>query len=185
MSESVYGSGHMASENRDVAGFDGVVLAGFGNLNIVQSETESLVIEADDNILPFITTEIRDGKLHINMKRGMNFHEITRITYTLTVRTLDTIDLTGSGKITVFPLDVAPMQVRMSGAGRIKLRKCPVHSFMVSGAGTIDALDLEVPELDVTISGAAHIRVTGKAERQTVHIPGAGNYSKVSTPKSL
>lgn len=166
----------LVSEAREVHDFDKVVLGGFGNLTIVQSDKESLMVEAPEEVMPEITTEVRNGTLYIDMKR-VHIHIPIDINYNLTVRKLEEISLTGSGKITVFPLDVDHMQMNVSGAGKVKIHKCAVDSFQISGAGMIEAFDVNVPDLNVTISGAAHVRVTGKTERQFVNIPGAGNYS--------
>ncbi len=59
------GSGIMATETREVSGYDAIEIEGYGNLIITQGETESLEIEAEDNILPHITTKVRNGTLHI------------------------------------------------------------------------------------------------------------------------
>lgn len=178
MSIVIHGSENLVSEAREVKDFDKVVLAGFGSLNIVQAEKESLMVEADEEIMPLIVTEVRDGTLYIEMKKHVtHIHIPTDITYSLTVSKLDEIDLTGAGKITVFPLDVEHLRFNMSGAGKVKFHKCPVDSFVLSGAGMVEALNIDVPELNITISGAAHLRVTGKADHQSVRIPGAGNYS--------
>lgn len=54
----INGSGNSATERREVSDFDSVSLAGDGALVLTQDGTESLVVEADDNILPVIATDI-------------------------------------------------------------------------------------------------------------------------------
>ncbi len=48
----------MKTESRDVPGFTRLALGTIGELTLVQGEEESLVIEAEDNILPLITSEV-------------------------------------------------------------------------------------------------------------------------------
>ena len=62
----IEGSGDVVTETRAVSGFDRVILGGIGELTLIQGEEESLEIEAEDNILPQITTEVRDGTLTIS-----------------------------------------------------------------------------------------------------------------------
>jgi hypothetical protein len=62
-SGTIEGSGNVESESRDVSGFDEVDLRGVGNLSIRQTGSESLSVEAEDNVLPKITTEVVNGRL--------------------------------------------------------------------------------------------------------------------------
>ena len=49
----VLGSGNITSESRDVSDFNEVGLEGVGTLTIEQTGSETLTIEADDNIIPY------------------------------------------------------------------------------------------------------------------------------------
>jgi hypothetical protein len=166
----------LISEEREVRDFDSVVLGGFGNLTVVQSDKETLMVEAPADIMPDIVTEVRDGTLYITMKPH-TIHAGWEINYNLTVKKLDAFNLTGAGKATIYPLDTDHFHLKMSGAGKIKTHKTPVDELLISGTGMVEVLDVDLPELKVTISGAAHVRVTGKAEKQWLQLPGAGNYS--------
>ena len=53
------GSGNVVKETREARDFDSVSLTGIGALIIQQTGEESLTIEADDNILPLLTSETR------------------------------------------------------------------------------------------------------------------------------
>jgi hypothetical protein len=79
------GSGKIITENRDVSGFDKVDLQSIGNLTIVQGTEESLTIKADDNLLPYITTEVFNGTLEIGMKPNLSFNPTQSIEYELVV----------------------------------------------------------------------------------------------------
>ena len=59
----VRGSGNVAEEDRAVSGFTGVALAGIGELTIEVGERESLRIEAEDNLMPYLEAEVRNGML--------------------------------------------------------------------------------------------------------------------------
>src|SRR5262249_24541080 len=50
----VRGSGNVKSESRDVRDFDRVGVSGVGTLTITQGSTESLTIQAEDNLLPLL-----------------------------------------------------------------------------------------------------------------------------------
>ena len=53
------GSRNVISETRQVSGYDRVEVSGGGTLEIVQDGTESLTVETDDNMMPYVTSEVR------------------------------------------------------------------------------------------------------------------------------
>ena len=61
----ITGSGNVITESRDVSGFDGVSHTGIGRVIITQSDTESLTIEADDNLMEYITSEVQIVRAHV------------------------------------------------------------------------------------------------------------------------
>src|SRR5512142_1150936 len=62
----VTGSNVVIQENREVSEFNAVSLNGAGELTITQGEKESLVIEAENNLLPLIKSQVRNGVLVID-----------------------------------------------------------------------------------------------------------------------
>ncbi len=61
--EVVRGSGTVASQVRNVRNFHAISLHTSGRLIIEETGTESLTIEAEDNLLPYLTSEVRDHRL--------------------------------------------------------------------------------------------------------------------------
>ena len=59
-----------AGESREVRGFTGVELASFGDLQIDQTGTESLTIEAAPDVLPELTSEVSGGVLRLGVVPG-------------------------------------------------------------------------------------------------------------------
>jgi hypothetical protein len=60
-------SGNVVTEDRQVSGFDGIAFDGIGELIITQGDTESLTVQADENVMPHIVTEVRGSELNIHM----------------------------------------------------------------------------------------------------------------------
>ncbi len=91
------GEGNLLQESRAVSGFTTIVFRTDGALNILQGETESLSIEAAENILPLIDTEIKDGTLTIQFKDESKNSLLGthRITYSLVVKDLITLEVDG------------------------------------------------------------------------------------------
>jgi len=152
----VQGSGKMASETRVLENVSQVELAGFGNLTVQFGDKEEITIDAEDNILPLITTEVKGGRLVIGTKPGVSIGMTRGVRYTLTLRKLDTVTLTGSGDIQVQgALDARDVTVRILGSGDITLDEVRSNDLVaeILGSGSID-LRGETQSLRVKISGS-------------------------------
>jgi hypothetical protein len=180
------GSGVLVTEQRDVSGFDRVSFEGFGTLIITHGSKESLTIEAEDNILPRIETNVRGGTLEIGFDtdRWLDIVRPTKsITYTLTVITLDGIALSGAGSIEASGIDAERFDVELSGAGSIELSGfAATQEINVSGAGSYDSGEIKSEHIDVNISGAGNATVWA-TESLDVNISGVGNVSYYGHPQ--
>ena len=75
----------------DVSNFDSVSLEGSGEVYIEQGQTESLTIEADDNILPLLETKVEEMNLSWTTKPNLNIDPSQAIVYRITVKDLAAI----------------------------------------------------------------------------------------------
>ena len=158
----VTGSGKLAKSTRNVSGFTGVQFAGLGELSITQGTSEGLTIEGEDNILPKIVTEVRSGVLYIGFERE-NWQDVVRPTkdlkFDLKVKTLNSLDLTGLGNVTIPKLQADNLTVKVSGAGGVKVQNASAKA------------------LTLTMSGAGNVEMAGKIPNQTITMSGLGNYA--------
>lgn len=156
------GSGKTATETRDVSDFTAVQLSWLGDLAITQGDTEGLRIEAEDNILPLITTRVDGGTLIIELvddADGGMVIPTQSVKYSLQVKDLKSIDLSGAGNISAPALKSEQLRLTLSGAGNVDLQQ------------------LTTQELDARSSGAGNLTLAGAAETQSVTLSGLGNYS--------
>jgi hypothetical protein len=157
-SERIRGSGKVVQGKRDVSGFHEVDFAGSGELSIQQGRQEALTVEADDNLLPYIRTEVEGGKLTIGFRRGVSVSASSPLRFTLSVRDLDALEISGSGKTHTGPLHSSDFRLHVSGSGEMRI-------------GSLDA-----DTLDASISGSGSIELPGKIGRQQIHISGSGSF---------
>lgn len=155
----VIGSGKSITEERAIEGVDSVVLAFVGDLRITQGDEEKLVITADDNVMPLITTEVNDGVLTIGSKSTLGLQATTELRYDLTVRDLRSVRLAGAGNL------------GMDGFQTDDL------ALAITGAGSMSVQNLDVNNLDVALNGLGSLEVSGEADRQEVGLTGSGDYS--------
>lgn len=156
----VRGSGKVVEEEREVAGLTGVILNGVGHLTIERGDTERLRIEAEDNLLPYITSEVRGGVLEIGPRTNVNLWPRRPVNYYLTVVSLESVTVSGSGQVEARALEAERFDLTVSGSGDAK----------------IDSVDTQ--ELTVQISGSGKVDVAGgKADKQNLGISGSGKYT--------
>ena len=119
--ERVQGSGDMVSEPREVQGFDRVRFDAFGEMEIVQGEQEGLVIEAQPNLLTYITTEVRGDQLVIGIKPHISVTPLPTIRYQLSVKDLRDLEVSGAGL----------ERMRLSISSRIRLVVMTVGNLLI------------------------------------------------------
>lgn len=153
------GSGNLVREERAVSGFSEIDLAGQGNLIIELGQAESLVIEAEDNFLPYIITEVRGQTLVIRQRDNTNFLPKESINLYLTVESLEGINISGLGDVHAPVLTADAFSIAISGGGNLNLE------------------GLEAGELVVAISGLGDVNIgSGTVGSQEITISGGGNY---------
>ncbi len=162
---AVVGSGQTATEARNLADFQAIALAGSMDLLVRQGPTQSVQVEADDNLLPLLETVVETRNsvptLVVRWKRGESYRTRGKVRVTVVVPRLSAVAAAGSGDITLEALNTPALNVVLSGSSDVRF----------SGLATDD--------LSVRISGSGDARGSGKARRLSVAISGSGN---VKTP---
>jgi hypothetical protein len=174
---STPGSGTVITETRAVSTFDRVAFSSFGDLTIQPGEREGLTIEAEDNVLPEIRTEVRDHTLYISYADDNGWPNVapTRpVRLTLTVVDLSAVDLSGAGNLRVDRLTTDELLASLSGAGSLSVDdlEAQAATFLLSGAGGLDASGT-TQDLDVVVSGLGSFE-GGDLRSETAHVTVSG-----------
>lgn len=156
------GSGIMSQEERQVSGFDKIILNGAGEVTLIQGQKEALLIEAEDNILPKLTSEVEGETLTLGYD-SISWKDAiipTRtIKYTITVQDLKHITVNGAVTLSSDALQGENFELEINGAGDFVFE------------------ELALQELSIEIAGGASVRTKGEASVQNVVINGAGSYN--------
>src|SRR5260370_35943501 len=91
----VQGSGVRKTEKRDLAAFKSIETQGAYEVEITCQKPRSFEIEADDNILPLIQTEVRDGVLFVSAK---TYSSSKSVSLRIALPDLESFTSTGAGK---------------------------------------------------------------------------------------
>lgn len=157
---TIRGTGDITSQTREVTDFSAVDLAGIGNIIIDYGEQESLRIEAEDNLLPYLETEVDGDTLTIGIREGVNIIPTQGIFYYLTVRELDEVSVSGLGNIDLPLLEGTSVALN------------------ITGGGDIDAKEVNAKDLAVKLSGLGSLTIEGgEVTNSNVQLTGAGNYN--------
>jgi hypothetical protein len=176
---SVLGSGTAGAENRSVGNVTGVELATPGTLDITIGSSESFRIEADDNLLQYIQTDVRGGTLVIRTRQGFNLQPVRPIKYHLTVVKLNSLAISSSGNISAEDLKSDAFSIAISSSGNLAIKKLDCNSLSVKISSSGDTLisTLNAKTINVIISSSGNLDIGGgQVLKQTINISSSGEY---------
>lgn len=151
------GSGNVINQTKSVKGVNDVSLDGTGTLIIQQGNQESLTIQAEDNIIPHIQSNVNGKKLSLSYDTNTPIPTKT-VKFYLIVKDLSSISISGAGKVETGGLKTQNLVISTNGAGE----------------GNMSSLNIN--KLTVNLSGAGKMTMAGTATDQTITISGAGEY---------
>ncbi|WP_439880872.1 head GIN domain-containing protein [Pontibacter sp. MBLB2868] len=200
MAQHLRGNGNFQTQTRNVSGFKGIDVSGGFTVEITQGNTESVRIEAEENLLDNIKTQVRDGVLHIyndhgvttskGMKAYITIKELNKVDISGGVKVLGrstfktntmNLDMSGGSKVTL-AIDARQVRADMSGASKVELSgKADELTMEMSGASNVDASELEAKNVKVGASGASKVKVYAK-ESLSIAASGASAVYYKGTP---
>ena len=157
--DGIEGSGVIVQDARELAPFHGVRLEGAGRVELVSGAEQGVVVEADDNVVDRVRTEVVDGMLAIGLEPG-SYRNVTLILHVASPA-LDRLELDGAGEMEGSVGEVGDLSVRLDGGGELTLAGAADRvSIALAGAGSIHAYELGTGRCSVTLEGAGKVEVT-------------------------
>lgn len=200
------GNGITIEEERHPGEFNGVISEGAYDVFIVIDTVYKVVIEADENLIPYIRTVVRDEKLVIDNGTRNCLRNEADVPIRIYVHTPDMyfialegsgtiysdyfiyvdylrVELTGSGIIDLRDIDAIELDVLLSGSGEIELWGITGSGDLnIPGSGKIKAYHLEQDECNASISGSGDMYVF-VYDYLNVNISGSGNILYRGNPR--
>lgn len=148
-------SRNVITQTRSVGTFTGIEAGGAFNIIIQEGPAGSIQIEASDNVVPQITSEVvRDVLvLHLNG----NFKNIEKLEIKISMNELKVIKLSGAATATFAG------NYKTEGAFKMDL----------SGASKIPELNISANMIDVEVSGASKTKIVSKSSNLDIDCSGA------------
>ena len=141
---SIKGNGHVVTQTREISDFKKIKVSTGMEVTLVQSDRELVTVEADENLLDVIRTELKRDELNIFSEERIRKYKKLHIT--VEFKHLEELR-TSSGA-----------QVKSDGMIQVKSLKTSASS------GSQQSLSINVRSFDAKASSGAHIRVQGKTD---------------------
>ena len=208
--KKVKGNGKVVTIERSTADYDRIAVAGWFDVKLVEGSEGELKIRGEENLLEYIKTEVKDDKLVIKVKNGVNLRPSSwgsdgGIHVTVPVEEVESVSLSGSGDVVSdmtlksdkfstnlsgsgdvsLQIEAETVEASLSGSGDINLSgQAGSLEVRVSGSGDIKAYELSANNVDVHISGSADVRVTAN-EMLVARVSGSGDIHYRGDPKKI
>ena len=180
----VQGSGKIVTEKRALSGFTAIEAGGAIDLEISQSDSYSVEVSADDNILPKIITNVDGETLRIERK-GEDFFTSSTVHVKISLPKLTAVELSGASEGIAKNITSDKLHLEVSGASKFLMsgKVSELHS-EVSGASKLEAKDLVADNAEIECSGAskAHMHATSSLK---ISAEGASKVLYSGTPRII
>ena len=179
----VKGSGVTATDARNATGFTGVDVGGVFQVEITAGKDYAVEVEADDNLLQYIKTEVDGDVLRVTTTERLKSHNA--ILVRVSAPDIDHVDASGASKVSLTGVNNSELTLDTSGASKVSLTgETGALKINVSGASKIDADTLKAENANVDASGASKVSVfvTG---RLTSEASGASKIGYKGNPTSV
>ena len=204
-SKKIKGNGNVVTVTRTTSNYDGIGVGGSFDVILVKGKEGNIKIEGEENIIPYIVTEVKGNTLQIKFEKNINIRTTKRLTVTVTYRDLDKVSLGGSGNIKsegiikgrdlkvslggsgniTLTIDSDEVNSKIGGSGNIRLSgKSNELTCSIAGSGSIKAYDLTTDTLNATIAGSGSIRTTVNT-RIKAKVVGSGSIYYKGNPKYI
>ena len=203
--EKVKGNGNIVTEDRKTGTYDEIKIAGSFDVDLVSGTEGNITINAEENLIKHIKTEIKGNALKIYVEEGYNLQPSGNHKMLLTVpfNDISEVSLAGSGDVVTkngikadnfkasvagsgdmnLEVNAATIKGSLAGSGDISLRGSTTDfECNIAGSGDIHAFDLKAENVEASISGSgdAEVHCNGNLKAR---IAGSGDIKYKGSPK--
>ena len=148
------GSGDLVTLDESVSDFDSLEIRHSFEVDIIQSQTYSLVVRVDDNIEQYLIIDQRGDTLILDLEEGRTYSNVT-LEAQISMPSLRSLELSGA-----------------SDARFAQFVSSDPFDLVASGASKAEG-DIEAGDTGIELSGASDVRLTGSGEDLILEASGA------------
>ncbi|SNR16020.1 head GIN domain-containing protein [Tenacibaculum jejuense] len=204
-SKKVRGNGKVITEERSVGDFDEVSVGGSFDVILIDGREGKVTIEGEENIIPYIITEVRGNTLKIKVQKNTNVRFNRKLTVTVPFEDINGIALGGSGNVRSekvvrgenvslsiggsgnikTKVKASTLSTSIGGSGNIRVAGSSDHmKCSIAGSGNIKAYDVTTKTLKVSVAGSGDIEATVK-DKIKGSVVGSGSVYYKGNPKYI
>jgi hypothetical protein len=155
------GNGVAGSESRDLTGFTSVEMTGDFHATLKNGPWGHLVLTGDQNLLPFIDTDVSGGTLVVGTHRGID--ERLPIEVYLTLPSLASVRASGDSTIDAELATIDRFAIDASGTSIVRVSgHVDATTLTASGDSQILTQTLDAADVSVDASGTAQLEVAAR-----------------------
>jgi len=172
----VKGSEQVVKQDREVGSFSGIKVKSGIDLAVRQGTDNALVVEADENLQEYIISEVKEGVLHIYVKKNTNIMRSTKMDAHVSVKDLESLSISGGGDVeSVNRIASEDLAISISGGGDLKF-EFSANSTHCSVAGGGDViLEGECKEMKTSIAGGGDLVMDVSISSLALSMSGGGD----------
>jgi DUF4097 and DUF4098 domain-containing protein YvlB len=201
--QQVAGKGEVVRKPLTVDAFHGFVVEGSLDVIVTPASVQSVEVEAQENLIGLVTTEVRGGVWRIGTREGYSTNK--PFVVHIRVPVIDVVELDGSGNVKADgsftagavklavngsgDIDMAfaasSVDVQVQGSGDVTLSGTSAQvSVAVAGSGDINARNLRAESVQASVSGSGDITVHA-TKRLKAAIAGSGDITYTGDPGTV
>ncbi|MDR2205081.1 MAG: DUF2807 domain-containing protein, partial [Flavobacteriaceae bacterium] len=167
-------------ENRSVSNFTGINASGAFEITVVKSNSESLALEANDDVMPYIRSEVKNSVLHLYLDKNIPWKVRNRtVKARIGMKNLDKVSLSGACEISASDLFTPEtFNGNFSGASKIDVWiNTEQLNLESSGASNIQLKSSVAGTVKVDLSGSSKVYLSGSAKNLSTDLSGASSFN--------
>lgn len=203
--KKVKGNGKMTSITRTTDSYDKISCAGSFDYILVAGPEGNITIEGEENLLEYIETKVKDDKLVVAVKNGINLRTSSNkpIKITIPFQDIDQVGLAGSGDLwnkdvitadafvaylsgsgdVTLTINTQSVDGKMAGSGDLILKGSTNNlGVSVAGSGDFHGFELEANHTNVSVSGSGDAEVVSNQSLKA-RVAGSGNIEYKGNPE--
>jgi Putative auto-transporter adhesin, head GIN domain len=176
---SIQGSGNLVSEVRDFPSFNSVHIATAGTVFMTQSDTQSVKVIVDDNLMQYIRLSVANNVLTISIEPNYSLKDM-HLTVDINLPELHELHTSSAGnfigqnlfncdELRLFSssagniflnLEADYLYTNLSSAGNANLSgTVPIHDAIISSAGGLHSFNLETDTTTISLNSAGNAEI--------------------------
>jgi hypothetical protein len=161
-------------ESREMGTFTAVTNTGSFDVYVKQSDTFSVVVRAQENLIPLIETNVVGRRLVIETRSNTCYRSSLPVEVHIGMPETDALSLNGSGRVFAGTVSSAEVEISNSGSGSMKIDSTLSEWLLLenSGSGNIEVNISYADQIDLIQSGSGAVvngNVIGPAQVDIRH----------------